>query len=212
MDEIRDCAQCGTAFAPRREHARFCTARCRMAWNREHAGVAATPAVAIEWSVVAMAEAADLFAAAAALLDLRRTAAAVVETVWWVTLVDATLVRYHPVTYEKALASKDVRRRKTEGTLEGLRYVRNQLGHGASAESLICPALGGSGWTWQPLPAPDLGELEPSAREWELSRYCAYQSRLAGRDVPRTFTRCAEFLTYAASLSRDSARPSRASA
>jgi hypothetical protein len=212
MDEVRDCAQCGTAFAPQREHARFCAARCRMAWNREHAGVAGAPAVAIEWSVVAMAETADRFAAAALLLDLRRTAAAVVETVWWVTLVDATLVRYHPVTYEKALASKDVRRRKTEGALEGLRYVRNQLGYGVRAESLICHALGDTGWTWQPLPVPDLGELEPSAREWELSRYRAYQSRLAGRDVPRTFTRCAEFLTYAASLSRDEARRSRASA
>jgi hypothetical protein len=41
------------------------------------------------------------------------------ETVWWVTLVDATLVRYHLHDYEKALASGTVRRRKTEKTLEG---------------------------------------------------------------------------------------------
>ena len=62
--EVRECAQCGTPFTPRREHARFCSARCRMAWNREHAGVAAAPAVAIDWSVTAMTEAARRLAAA----------------------------------------------------------------------------------------------------------------------------------------------------
>jgi hypothetical protein len=83
-----------------------------MAWNREHAGVAAAPAVAIDWSVIAMTEAAGRLAVAGA-WDLHRVAAAVGETVWWVTLVDATLVRYHPRDYETALASKEVRRRKT---------------------------------------------------------------------------------------------------
>jgi hypothetical protein len=35
-----------------------------MTWNREHAGVAATPDVAIAWSVTAMAEATQRLAAA----------------------------------------------------------------------------------------------------------------------------------------------------
>src|ERR1700733_7789178 len=82
MGEIRECAQCGLPFTPRREHARFCSARCRMAWNREHAGVASTPAVAIDWSVTAMAEAAGRLTAAG-LWDLDHLAAAVGETVWW---------------------------------------------------------------------------------------------------------------------------------
>jgi hypothetical protein len=98
-----------------------------MAWNHEHAGVAAAPAVAIDWSVTATTEAARRLAAAGA-WDLPRLAEAAGETVWWVTLVDATLVRYHPRDYENTLASRAVRRRKTEETLEGLRYVRNQLG------------------------------------------------------------------------------------
>jgi hypothetical protein len=34
----RQCEQCGTPFVPRREHARFCSAHCRAAWNREHIG------------------------------------------------------------------------------------------------------------------------------------------------------------------------------
>ena len=58
MLDVRECAQCGNEFTPLREHARFCSARCRMAWNHEHAGVAAAPAVAIDWSVTAMTEAA----------------------------------------------------------------------------------------------------------------------------------------------------------
>ena len=34
MTDTRNCEQCGTAYEPRREHARFCSARCRVAWNR----------------------------------------------------------------------------------------------------------------------------------------------------------------------------------
>ena len=36
MAESRQCARCGTTFEPKREHARFCSARCRVAWNREN--------------------------------------------------------------------------------------------------------------------------------------------------------------------------------
>jgi hypothetical protein len=219
--DVRECAQCGTPFTPGREHARFCSPRCRMAWNREHAGVAAAPAVAIDWSVTAMTEAAGRLAVAGA-WDLHRVAAAVGENVWWVTLVDATLVRYHPRDYERALASKDVRRRKTEGTLAGLRYVRNQLGKSVDPAEFVRPAAasgdsvasdnsvdgdgdgdgddGASGWTWRPLPEPMLGGLAPRGRQWELSRYHAYQERLAERDIARTFVRCTEFLAQAAGL------------
>lgn len=201
MVEVRECAQCGTPFVPRREHARFCSARCRMAWNREHAGLAAAPAIAIDWSVTAMAEAAARLATAGS-WDQPRLAAAVGEAVWWVTLVDATLVRYHPREYEKALADKATRRRKTEEALEGLRYVRNQLGRSADPAKFVCPAAddGAVAWTWRPLPEPGLAALAAPARQWELSRYRAYQARLAGRDIARTFARCAEFLAQAASL------------
>jgi hypothetical protein len=173
-----------------------------MAWNREHAGVAAAPAVAIDWSVIAMTEAAGRLAVAGA-WDLHRVAAAVGEAVWWVTLVDATLVRYHLRDYESALASKAVRRRKTELTLEGLRYVRNQLGKSVEPDEFVCRAVcddGGSGWVWRPLPEPGLGGLASRARQWELSRFRAYQGRLAGRDIVRTFARCTEFLAQAAGL------------
>jgi hypothetical protein len=207
VTEIRECAQCGTPFTPAREHARFCSAHCRMAWNREHAGVAAAPAVAIDWSVTAMTDAAGRLTAAGT-WDLPHLAAAVGETVWWVTLVDATLVRYHPRDYEAALASETVRRRKTEETLEGLRYVRNQLGKSVEpAEFVMAVPCGADApvWTWQPQPEPALSALTPRARRWELSRYRAYQARLAGREIARTFGRCTGFLAVAADLANRNA-------
>lgn len=173
-----------------------------MTWNREHAGIPAAPSVAIDWSVTAMTEAAGRVAAAR-YWDHLRVAAAVAEAVWWVTLVDATLVRYHPRSYETALADKRVRRRRTEETLEGLRYVRNQLGRSVDPAELIrraeAPAQeGAAAWAWSPLPEPGLGGLTPRARRWELGRYRAYQERLAGHDIARTLARCTRFLAQAA--------------
>jgi hypothetical protein len=205
MGEVRQCAQCGLPFTPRREHARFCSSWCRMAWNRDHAGVASTPAVAIGWSVTAMTESASRLSAAGP-WDLPQLAAAVGETVWWVTLVDATLVRYHPRDYERALAGKSVRRRKTEETLEGLRYVRNQLGKSVDPAVFIQSA-GGTAWEWGTQRDPGLGELAPRARQWELSRYRAYQARLAGHDIVRTFARCTAFLDQAACLTAEENMP-----
>jgi len=182
-----------------------------MAWNDEHAGVSAAPAAAIDWSVAAMTDAARRLSSPRT-WDLPSLSAAVADAVWWVTLVDATLVRYHPRNYESTLADRSARRRETEQTLEGLRYVRNQLGASADPAGLITPPAAdgsgpGSGWTWRPLPPPDLSGLGSRARKWELSRYRAYQARLAGRDVTATFTWCAEFLALAACLAGSSDIP-----
>jgi hypothetical protein len=133
------------------------------------------------------------------------------ETVWWVTLIDATLVRYHPRHYERALAGKAVRQRKTEETLRGHRYVRNQLGRSVDPAEFVRPLTGDNGaaadWAWRPQPEPGLGGLGPRARQWELNRYRAYQARLAGHDIARTFARCTEFLAQAAGLAGGGAPP-----
>jgi hypothetical protein len=120
-------------------------------------------------------------------------------------LVDATLVRYHPHDYENALAGKPpARRRETEETLAGLRYVRNRLGCSTDPTELIRPAHGGdprggaTGWQWRSLPEPELAAMQPRARTWEMNRYRAYQAQLADRDVARTLACCTEFLEEAA--------------
>lgn len=206
MADLRECAQCGAPFVPGREHARFCSTTCRMTWNAEHDGVAAAPLVAIDWSVTAMAEAAGRFAWAGT-WERSRAAGAVSETVWWITLVDATLVRYHRRDYENALVVQSIElRRKIEGTLGGLRFVRNRLGCSVDpAEFIRRPSeADASGWVWTSQPEPPLTGLPDSSRAWELSRYRSYQARLAGRDIARTFARCAVFLEQAAQRAKAS--------
>ncbi|MCL2584260.1 MAG: hypothetical protein FWE35_17585 [Streptosporangiales bacterium] len=197
MGDSRECAQCGKRFRPLREHARFCSAACRMTWNEDHGGTATAPAAAIDWSVTAMAEAVERFGQAGT-WDLPRAAAAAGETVWWITLVDATLVRYHPRDYENTMAGlSPAARRGTEEALGGLRYVRNRIGRSTDPAELIQAGADG-GWAWTPQAEPGLDGVPAGTREWELNRYRAYTEHLAGRDAAAVFRRCARFLEQAA--------------
>jgi hypothetical protein len=202
----RNCAQCGTSFVPRREHARFCSARCRAAWNREHSGDAAAGASALQWSVTAMNETTRRLPRMRA-GDRPRAFAVISEAVWWVTIVDATLVRHHPDAYDSVLAGQaPPERQLTEGILAGLRFVRNRIGDEADLAEFIEPGDAGPGtgegrirgWTWTPVPAPALGSLPQRAQAWEITRYQAYQAQLAGHTIGATFGRAAEFLKLAA--------------
>jgi hypothetical protein len=204
--DTRDCEQCGTSFVPRREHARFCSARCRVAWNRQHASDPPAEAGALGWTIAATREAIDRLLRAGR-LDQPHAFAAISEAVWWVTLVDATLVRYHPDAYDAALASQDAAERPViEGTFGGLRFVRNWMGYHADHADFIQPqpdpgsagAAGVAGWTWRSLPEPVLACLPARGQEWEMTRYRDYQARLAGRPVGETFRRAAAFLNLAA--------------
>jgi hypothetical protein len=204
--DARDCEQCGTLFSPRREHARFCSARCRVAWNRQHAGDRDAEASALDWSIIAMRDATGRLLRAHA-SGGPQAFAMISETVWWVTIVDATLVRYHPDTYNAVLTRQAAAERALiEGTLGGLRFVRNRMGYHADPADFIQPREGrsarGAGpimaWTWKPLPEPALASLPPRGQEWELARYRAYQAQLAGRAMGETFGRAAAFLRLAA--------------
>ena len=46
-------------FTPRREHARFCSARCRVAWNRLNASDTPAEGGALGWTITAMRETID---------------------------------------------------------------------------------------------------------------------------------------------------------
>jgi hypothetical protein len=226
--DTRICPRCGTEFEPPREHARFCSARCRVAWNRDHlsadrrgagnwdAGRREDPepqASALEWAVLGMREVTGRLGRVRP-LDCEQAFGVIGEAVWWVTIVDATMIRYHPQVYEARLASLPAPvRQRTEGAFGGLRFVRNRMGYHADHEDFIQPgarsAPAGSGeagtplvtsWLWKPLPKPSLDSLRPRSRGWEMSRYRAYQRWLAGQTVGRIFDRTAEFLTLAADL------------
>ena len=173
-------------FAPRREHARFCRPRCRVAWNREHTGDPQAEASALEWSITAMRDAIERLARDQ-VLDHGQGFAVISEAVWSVTIVDATLVRYHRHAYKSAMKSQaSARRRAIEGTFAGLRFVRNQMGYHLDPADFIQPEQsqpgadrGVTAWTWRPVPEPDLGSLPPRGQAWEMTRYRAYQAQLA---------------------------------
>jgi hypothetical protein len=209
MADSWECEQCGTSFVPRREHARFCSARCRAAWNREHTGDPAAGASALAWSITAMSEATDRLSRVRA-WNRPRAFAVISEAVWWVTIVDATLVRHHPDAYDAVMTGQaPAQHQLVEETLAGLRFVRNRIGDEADLGEFIEPGDAGPGagqrpvtsWTWKPLPEPVLGSLPPRAQAWEMTRYRAYQAQLAGHTTGEIFVRAAEFLKLAAANS-----------
>jgi hypothetical protein len=106
-----------------------------------------------------------------------------------------------------------------EGTLAGLRFVRNTMSFPRERADFIRPPAnpggdagdGGDGgvlaaWTWQPVPEPELGPVPATLRPWEATRYRAYRAWLAGRTVGEVFGRAAAFLNVAASRAAPSSR------
>ena len=125
------------------------------------------------------------------------------EAVWLITLVDATLVRYHRQAYKSAMKSQaSARREAIDGTFAGLRFVRNQMGYHLDPADFLQPEEGHPGpgqddvtsWRWRSLPEPDLESLPHRGRAWEMTRYRAYQARLAGHTIGETFGQAAAFL------------------
>jgi hypothetical protein len=193
-------------FAPRREHARFCTVRCRVAWNREKMGDPAGEVSALLWSITAMSDATERLPMVRA-SDRLQAFAAIGEAVWWVTIVDATLVRHHPDAYDAVMAGQaPAERVLIEGTLAGLRFVRNRIGREVDHVGFIHPQASRPGsrdgritaWTWKSVPEPALGSLPPRGQAWEMTRYRAYQAQLAGHTVGEIFARAAAFLKLTA--------------
>jgi len=136
-------------------------------------------------------------------LDLPQALAVVSEAVWWVTMVDATMVRYHVAAYDRALAVLDpAARRVMEGTFGGLRFVRNQMGFHADPADFIlaqdCTGTGGrpvAAWTWNQVAAPMPGPAGSGGNAWEMSRYRDYRAHLAGHRIGDTIGDTASFLS-----------------
>jgi hypothetical protein len=164
MTDTRNCEQCGVLFTPRREHARFCSVRCRARWNRRYAGGTPADTGALDWSITAMRETIERLCRAGG--------------------------------WDRADGFAVI----SEETFAGLRFVRNQMGYDAHPADLVQPLASGAGiaaWTWKPVPEPALGALTARGRSWELTRYQAYQDRLAGRTVGEIFTQAVAFLNMA---------------
>jgi len=201
MAELRSCAQCGGSFRPRREHARFCSAACRISWNRQHTRGQLTGDTALSWSLSAMNDTVHRLGKATG-IDLPEALALVSESVWWVTLVDATMIRYHEAAYDRALTGlSQAARRATEGTFSGLRFVRNWMGYHADPADFIQPQHDPEGgeapvaaWRWSSLPSLELGAIASDGRRWEAARYRHYNAYLARQPLGETMTSAVAFL------------------
>ena len=175
-------------------------------------------ASALLWSITAMSEATARLPHAGT-WDRARAYAVVGEAVWWVTLVDATLVRHHPEPYDNVMAGQSpAERQQIEETLAGLRFVRNRISGEAGLAKFIRAAAPGqdpgngrvTGWTWKPLPPPALASLPPRAQAWERTRYQAYHAQLARHTLGEVFRRAATFLTLTAANAGPLADPASA--
>ena len=183
-----------------------------MAWNRGHSGDTdpAAEVRALEWSVTAMREVTERLSGYRT-HDQARALTMVGEAVWWVTIVDARLVRHYLDVYDGVMARQaPAERRLIEGTLAGLRFVRNQMGVEAGHVDFVEPGTGGAGgpddgerqvsaWRWRPVPEPALVSPPERGQAWEMARYRAYDAHLAGETIGEVFGGAAAFLDRAAS-------------
>jgi hypothetical protein len=196
--DSRRCEECGAVFVPVREHARFCTSDCRAAWNSEHLGDPAVDASALTWSITAMSDAIARLPAMK-VWDKPPAFTAIRDAVWWVTMVDATLVRHHSTAYDTVMAAHTPgQRRLIYETLAGLRFVRNRISRETGLDEIIETGAGTrriTGWSWRPVPESAVGWLPPRAQAWERSRWRAYQARLASHTIGKAFSQAAMFLT-----------------
>lgn len=189
-------------FTPRREHARFCSPPCRVAWNRALTGEPVVGYSALEWSVPEMRDAIRRLALASG-SDQETAFATISDAVWAVTIVDAAMVRYHPDVYDRVLDGETpAQHQLIEESLAGLRFVRNQMRDQAVLAEFVQPAgvvdpAGPAGvlhWTWRSVTGPQLPRRLPRARTWQAARHRAYQMQLAGHPVGEVFERAEAFL------------------
>lgn len=203
MADTRGCEQCGTDFVPRREHGRFCSPGCRAAWNREHSGDLLAEVRALEWSAAGMRDVTGRLSRTKP-GDQAAAVSMVGDAVWWVTIVDARLVRHYLGVYDRVLAVRTLAERRTiEGALAGLRFVRNLMAGPAGMTDFIVPPSSAAGpdgglaaWTWQRISEPSR-VTAPRVRSWEVTRHRAYERWLAGRTVGQVFGRVTGFLESA---------------
>jgi hypothetical protein len=208
----RGCTQCGRAFTPRREHARFCSPGCRVSWNHDHLTDAAAEERALEWSLTGMDDVIERLSECRP-ADQPTASGAVAEAVWWVTIIDARMIRQYMDLYDAVLVAHDPAQRPViEGTLAGLRFVRNQMGEDLQQAGFIEPPADAedgdtvtAAWRWVHLPEPELAALLDHMQPWEMTRYRAYEDWLAGNSVGRVFQRAGDFLNLAASRTAASA-------
>jgi len=150
---------------------------------------------ALLWSIKAMDDATERVNRIPA-SDLAAGFAAIGESVWWITIVDDTLRRTYRAEYKQAfkLTFPD-----PKDTLEGLRSVRNRVGHEVDLVSFIEPVASRSdrgdgritAWAWRSV-------SPPKRRDDRLHE--AYERALAGQNIWQPFGLATGFFSQVARI------------
>jgi hypothetical protein len=152
------------------------------------------PSDALVWSMKAMDEAINRVNRVAT-SDPAAGFAAIGESMWWITVVNDTLRRDYEVAYDQAPGMMSP---NPTDTLDGLRSVRNRVGHDVDLVTFIEPVASrtdpGDGritaWAWRSLPPPVEGaggRNRPHQQQRAEQLHQAYERALAGQNVWQSF-------------------------
>jgi hypothetical protein len=162
---------------------------------------------ALVWSIKAMDDAMNRANRVAA-SDLPAGFAAIGESVWWITTINDTLRRDYGAEYDQApgLMVPD-----PTDTLDGLRSVRNRVGHDVDLATFIEPIASrpdpGDGrvtaWAWRSVPPPAKeggGRNRPRQQQRAEQLHEAYERALTGQNIWQSFNVAAGFFGQVARI------------
>jgi hypothetical protein len=145
------------------------------------------PKTALDWSVRAMNDATDRINKIAA-SDLPGAFAAIGEAVWWITIVNDTLRHHLRAAYDQAvvLTFPD-----PVDTINGLRSVRNRIGHKVDLVDFILPIASRewsadgrvTAWAWKSVIPPEQGHRTGRQFRRDLELHQAYENALAVQNI-----------------------------
>jgi hypothetical protein len=126
-------------------------------------------------------------------LDLPKAFAAIGEAVWWITIVNDSLKHGHENEYTTAVRLTSP---SPSETLDGMRSVRNRIGHEVDLVDFVYPAATRdsspdgriTAWAWRSVAAPTRGKRSENEHARDLKLHKAYEAALAGQNVIQAFT------------------------
>ena len=138
-------------------------------------------------SLMAMNDATDRVSKIAA-SDLPHAFAAIGEAVWWITIVDDTLRHDHRAAYQHAAGRTSP---DPADTKNGLRSVRNRIGHKVDLVDFICPVAARewsadgriTAWVRKPIQPPQQRDRTGRRHKRDLELHHAYIRAPAGQNV-----------------------------
>jgi hypothetical protein len=193
---ISTCDASGTASAEGTGRQRTGKTRCAPAWQAIECAFmlvanSVEPGDGLSWSMQAIQDAMDRPNKIAA-TDLPRAFAAIGETLWWIIILDGTLRDRYRLQYDRAISLTSP---NPTDYLNGLRSVRNRIGHEAPLVDFLDP-LAAREWSadgrvtaraWKAIEPPARRLRSAKDHERDLQLHAAYSTSLVGQNIWQSF-------------------------